>query len=99
VPLASGWPLVAVLGFIRAPPPPPPPPFCPRFAYHPGPVMAQYQVEVARRVDQFDGQSLTTTMWAMAALSVRGRPLPPGRPRGLHRHACAAGCQPGLPGP
>jgi hypothetical protein len=70
-----------------------------KFAYHPGPVMAQYQVEVARRVDQFDGQSLTTTMWAMAALSVRGRPLPPGRPRGLHRHACAAGCQPGLPGP
>ena len=31
--------------------------------------MAQYQVEVGRRVAQFDGQSLTTTLWAMAALS------------------------------
>ena len=47
---------------------PPAPP--PRFAYHPGPVMAQYQVEIGRRVPQFSGQSLTTTLWAMAALSV-----------------------------
>ena len=41
-----------------------------RFAYHPGPVMTQYQVEIGRRSAHFDGQSLTTTMWAMAALSV-----------------------------
>lgn len=59
---------------------PSPPFFALRFAYHPGPVMAQYQVEIARRVEQFDGQSLTTTMWAMAALSVRGNPLAPGLP-------------------
>lgn len=32
--------------------------------------MVQYQAEIGRRVQQFDGQSLTTTLWAMAALSV-----------------------------
>lgn len=44
-----------------------------RFAYHPGPVMTQYQTEIGKRVDAFDGQSLTTTLWALAALSVRQR--------------------------
>lgn len=44
-----------------------------RFAYHPGPVMVQYQAEIGKRVDKFDGQSLTTTLWALAALSVRPR--------------------------
>ena len=41
-----------------------------RLAYHPGPVIAQYQAEVSRRAHLFEGQSLTTAMWGMAALSV-----------------------------
>lgn len=69
----------------RVQPPPPPTPNAPRFAYHPGPVMVQYQVEVGRRVPQFSGQSLTTTLWAMAALSVSGA-AGAGRARGA-RHA------------
>lgn len=32
--------------------------------------MTQYQTEIGKRVDAFDGQSLTTTLWALAALSV-----------------------------
>ena len=35
--------------------------------------MTQYQTEIGKRVDAFDGQSLTTTLWALAALSVRQR--------------------------
>lgn len=57
-----------------------------RFAYHPGPVMAQYQVEVMKRVHQFDGQSLTTTMWAMAVLSVSRVHM--AGSKGLHGHGC-----------
>ena len=41
-----------------------------RLAYHPGPVISQYQAEVSRRSHLFEGQSLTTAMWGMAALSV-----------------------------
>ena len=54
-------------------------------------VMKQYIYEINRRVHEFEGQSCTNLLWAMAALSVRGAAAAAGP---LPSPACCAGAPP-----